>query len=88
MVDAPLLGCNDRGLLLFSYLFHMSLFKRAKIEEYTNPRIKGKSWFLRKIWPLIKDEVIDLFFILLQEAKAEMLERLEKELKKKKEITL
>jgi len=34
--------------------------KRFEIEEQLDIKVKGKSWIVRKIWPLVKDMIVDL----------------------------
>lgn len=39
--------------------------KRFEIEAQLNDAVKSKSWFVRQVWPLIKDFIIDIVWALI-----------------------
>lgn len=57
--------------------------RRYEIEEQLSTKVKGKSWIVRQVWPLIKDFIIDTVFEIIQGLEKSLMEKLEK---KKEEL--
>lgn len=53
------------------------------IEFKLNEKVSGQSWFVRKVWPLIKDKVISTLTDLAKEIAEELFKKLIEAFRKK-----